>query len=371
MCYPDTNLIFTKSCINYPISLVNLRNNTTAIRMGAGWLLLLGFFIADISIGSVYIPTSEIIKGLMGQELSKVSWNTILYEYRIPKAITAILTGISLSISGLQMQTFFRNPLAGPYVLGISSGAGLGVALLILGSSVIGWHWGNPTSSFIQYGTWGIIIAGSMGAILVLLLMSLTAWKIKDSMTLLIIGLMFGSASGAVVSVLAYFGNAEELKLFTVWSMGSLGGINHEQLGVLAMITVLGLVPVVLMIKSYNAMLMGERYAASMGVSIITLRWAMIISTGVLAGSATAFCGPIAFIGIAVPHLARIIFKTGDHKILLPASAFLGACVLLISDAISQIPGSAETLPINVITSLFGAPLVIWLILKRNFSREF
>ncbi len=347
------------------------KNNTTAKKIGGGLILLAVFFVLDVSIGSVQIPILDIIKGLFGQELSKPSWDTILFEYRIPKALTAILVGISLSISGLQMQTFFRNPLAGPYVLGISSGAGLGVALLILGSSAMGWQWSGNTGTLFQWGTWGIIISGSLGAILVLLLMSLTAWKIKDSMTLLIIGLMFGSASGAVVSVLAYFGDADELKLFTIWSMGSLGGISHEQLGILAMVSILGLIPVILMTKSYNAMLMGERYASSMGVSITSLRWTMIISTGILAGSATAFCGPIAFIGIAVPHLARMIFKTGDHKILFPASALLGAYLLLLSDAISQIPGSSETLPINVITSLFGAPLVIWLILKRNFSREF
>ncbi|MBD8491205.1 iron ABC transporter permease [Echinicola sp. CAU 1574] len=340
------------------------------LKLIIGVVLLLVFFLVNISIGSVYIPIPQLIHGLLGADLDKASWETILFLYRIPKAITAVLVGISLSVSGLQMQTFFRNPLAGPYVLGISSGAGLGVAIMIMGGSALGITF-SSSSNYMTWGIWGIIISGSLGAILVLLLMSLTAWKIKDSMTLLIIGLMFGSASGAVVSVLSYFGNAEDLKLFTIWSMGSLGGISGTQLEILSIICFIGIIPVIALLKSYNAMLMGERYATSMGVNIKSLRWAMILSTGLLAGSATAFCGPIAFIGIAVPHLARMIFRTGDHRILFPASALIGSCFLLISDAISQIPGSAETLPINVITSLFGAPLVIWLILKRNLSSEF
>lgn len=342
-----------------------------SLKILLGLLLLLALFVTNISIGSIYIPLKEIIGALYGEAFARESWNTILFEYRIPKAFTAILAGISLSISGLQMQTFFRNPLAGPYVLGISSGAGLGVAVLILGGSAFGWSLTGNSGNYLTWGIWGIILSGSLGAILVLLLMSLTAWKVKNSTTLLIIGLMFGSASGAVVSVLSYFGNAEDLKLFTIWSMGSLGGISGSQLQILGLTTLLGVFPVIAMLKSYNAMLLGERYAMSMGVNINALRWTMILSTGLLAGSATAFCGPIAFIGIAVPHLARIIFRTGDHKVLLPASALIGATFLLISDAISQLPGSAETLPINVITSLFGAPLVIWLILKRNFVSEF
>jgi iron complex transport system permease protein len=286
--------------------------------------------------------------------------------YRIPKAFTAILAGLALSISGLQMQTFFRNPLAGPFVLGISSGAGLGVALLVMAGSAFG-------MSFFSggFGMWAVVISASSGAILVLLLMSLTAWRVKDSMTLLIVGLMFGSLAGAIISVLAYFSDAEQLKVFTVWSMGSLGGTQAGQLELFFMACVLGVIPVLVFIKSYNAMLLGEAYAKSMGVNIHRLRWAMIISTGILAGSATAFCGPIAFIGIAVPHMARLVFKSADHKILFPAAALIGSIVLLFCDAVSQLPGSAQTLPINAVTSLIGAPMVIWLILKRNFSQEF
>lgn len=285
-------------------------------------------------------------------------------DYRIPKAVTALLAGTALSIAGLQMQTFFRNPLAGPYVLGISSGAGLGVALLVLAGSIIGF-------SGYAVGMWATIIAASAGAVLVLLLMSLTAWKVRDSMTLLIVGLMFGSAVSALIAVLAFFADAEQLKMFTIWSMGSLGSTQSEQLIGFILAIVIGLIPVLAMLKSYNAMLLGENYASSMGVNVNKLRWAMIVSTGILAGSATAFCGPIAFIGIAVPHMARLLFRTSDHKLLLPASALIGMGVLLFCDTVAQLPGSVQTLPINAVTSLIGAPMVIWLIMRRNFSKEF
>jgi iron complex transport system permease protein len=323
-------------------------------------------FVANLSIGSVYIPISEILGNLIGSDFSKDSWKTIVIDYRIPKAMTAILAGISLSVSGLQMQTFFRNPLAGPFVLGISSGAGLGVAIIVMAGSAFGWSLYNG-----GMGIWALVSAATLGAVLVLLLMSLTAWRVKDSMTLLIIGLMFGSLTSAIISVLAYFSDAEQLKIFTVWSMGSLGSTTQSQLAAFAIAGFVGLLPVLFFLKSYNAMLLGESYAESMGVDIHHLRWGMILSTGILAGSTTAFCGPIAFIGIAVPHMARLVFKTSDHRILFPASALTGAIILMVCDAISQLPGSAQTLPINAVTSLVGAPLVIWLILKRNFSKEF
>ncbi|EKB49041.1 iron ABC transporter permease [Cecembia lonarensis] len=343
-----------------------MKNNPPYLLFLLGLLLCLLLFVLNLSIGSVQIPFSEIAGRLIGKPLPKTSWETILIEYRLPKALTAILAGVSLSVSGLQMQTFFRNPLAGPYVLGISSGAGLGVAILLMASSAFGWaiYQGG-------LGIWSIILAASLGGILVLLLISLTAWKVKDSMTLLIVGLMFGSAVSALISVLAYFSEAEQLKLFTIWSMGSLGGTSYAQLTGFSIASLIGIIPVLYRVKSYNAMLMGEAYAESMGINISGLRWAMIISTGILAGSATAFCGPIAFVGIAVPHMARLIFKTADHKVLLPGSALVGAIILLLCDAISQLPGSAQTLPINAVTTLIGAPMVIWLILRRNFSKEF
>lgn len=340
-------------------------------KAGISIIILLCMFLINIAIGSVYIPIDSIFHHLMGNELEKSTWVTILDTYRIPKALTAIIAGVGLSLSGLQMQSFFRNPLAGPYVLGISSGAGLGVALLILGSSAFGWTLMDGGTDLINGGVWSMVLAGSLGAILVMSMISLAAWKVKSSTTLLIIGLMFGSASGAFVNILSYFGEAEELKLYTVWTMGSLGGISGWPLFIFALITFIGLLPAIVQSKAYNAMLLGENYAKSMGININRLRWSMIISTGLMAGSATAFCGPIAFIGISVPHLVRIIFRTADHRTLLPVSALLGASFLLLCDAICQLPGSAETIPINIVSSLLGAPLVIWLILRKNFNAEF
>ncbi|WP_143961898.1 iron ABC transporter permease [Litoribacter populi] len=342
------------------------KGGSSTILIVAGLVLTLTLFVLNISIGSVYIPVGEIFQGLWSGEFSRSSWETIINTYRIPKAFTAILAGIGLSISGLQMQTFFRNPLAGPFVLGISSGAGLGVAILVMAGSAFGFTFFGG-----GVGIWATIISATVGAISVLLLMSLTAWKVKDSMTLLIVGLMFGSATSAIISVLAYFSDAEQLKTFTIWSMGSLGSMDYGQLQVFLLAILIGVIPVIVFLKSFNAMLLGETYAESMGVNIHRLRWAMIISTGILAGATTAFCGPIAFIGIAVPHIARLVFKTSDHRILFPASAIIGAAVLLLCDAVSQMPSSAQTLPINSVTSLIGAPMVIWLILRRNFSKEF
>ncbi|WP_209330588.1 iron ABC transporter permease [Lunatimonas salinarum] len=331
-----------------------------------GIALLLLLWLTNVSLGSVWIPVQEILGRAIGTPFSKTSWEIIIVDYRLPKSLTAILAGICLSLSGLQMQTFFRNPLAGPYVLGISAGAGLGVALWMMAASLV------PTAgSAWALGPWQLFFSAALGAFGVMLLISMAAWKVKDSMTLLIIGLMFGSFTSSIVALLAYFSEAEQLKLYTVWTMGSLGSTGWPQLGIFGLATLLGIIPLIESIKSYNGMLLGENYAQSMGIHIGRLRWKMIISTGILTGSATAFCGPIGFIGIAVPHVARLLFQTSDHRTLAIASALLGAIVLLACDTISQVPGSAQTLPINVITSFIGAPVVIWLIVKRNLSREF
>ncbi|MCC5936405.1 MAG: iron ABC transporter permease [Lunatimonas sp.] len=331
-----------------------------------GCAILLLLWLANVSLGSVRIPVQEILGRVVGIPFSKTSWEIIILQYRIPKSFTAILAGICLSLSGLQMQTFFRNPLAGPYVLGISSGAGLGVALWMMAGFLI-----PATGVAWMLGPWQLFFSAALGAFGVLLLISVAAWKVKDTMTLLIIGLMFGSFTAAIVALLAYFSEAEQLKLYTVWTMGSLGSTGWSQLIVFAVGTLIGITPLVRSIKSYNGMLLGENYAQSMGIRIGRLRWKMIISTGILTGSATAFCGPIGFIGIAVPHVARLVFRTSDHRTLVVASALLGAIALLVCDTISQLPGSAQTLPINVITSFLGAPVVIWLIFKRDFSQEF
>ncbi len=332
----------------------------------AGLLVLLIGFLINISFGSISISFSEIISGLLSDNWEKESTKQIVLNFRLPKALVAIIAGIGLSVSGLQMQTFFRNPLAGPYVLGISSGAGLGVALLMLAGSAFG-----LMADGAVFSPWAVVTAGVIGGALVLFLVSLVAWRVNDSMTLLIVGLMFGAGVSAVISILSYFAGAEALKLFTIWGMGSLGGMSWAQVYALLAMLALGLIPVIASIKAYNGMLLGERYAKSMGIDPIRLRWLMIISTGILAGSITAFCGPIAFVGIAVPHLARIIWKTADHKVLFVASSLVGALLLLLCDTVSQLPGFAESLPINAVTSLVGAPVVISLVIRKNFSKEF
>ena len=329
-------------------------------------ILMVLLWLLNLSLGSLSIPVVSLLERLVGIPFPRESWEIIVMDYRIPKSFTAILAGIGLSVSGLQMQTFFRNPLAGPFVLGISSGAGLGVALLSMAGTAFGWQILSGTPNY-----WAAIIASSAGAIGVLVLMGLTAWKVKDSMTLLIVGLMFGSAASSIVTLLSYFSSAEELKMFTLWSMGNLGNTGWPELGLLSGALLIGLSLVIFSVKSYNAMLLGEAYAKSMGINFQKLRWIMIVSTGILTGGITAFCGPIAFIGIAVPHLARLLFKTNDHRVLFPATALLGILVLLACDTLSQLPGYASSLPINAVTTAFGAPLIIWLIMKRNFSEAF
>lgn len=336
------------------------------------WFLLLLstaiLFFLNVSLGSVQIPPDSILSILADGDVKNESWRYILYEFRIPKAITAILVGIGLSISGLQMQTLFRNPLAGPFVLGISSGASLGVAILILA--------GFSISTFIGIdffiGSGLEVIAAILGASFVLLLVMLVSMRVRDSMTLLIVGLMFGSATGALVSVLQFFSSKDQLQEYLLWTFGSLGGLSWQEIAIFTPVIAVGVALSYLFVKPLNALLLGERYARSMGVSIETSRFWIIISTSILAGSITAFCGPIAFVGIAVPHLTRLLFNTADHKVLIPAVAISGAILMLICDIIAQVPFSDSTLPINVITSLFGAPVVIWIILRgKNVSKSF
>jgi iron complex transport system permease protein len=333
--------------------------------------LILGLFILfliSIALGSVAIPSDEILGLFFGKEMSKEAWETIILDFRIPKALTAILAGAALSVSGLIMQTFFRNPLAGPFVLGISSGAGLGVALLILAGGLLGLGFNWDVAS----GPWMMVWAATSGAAIVMGLVLLVAVRIPDSMTLLIIGLMFGSATGAMVSVLQYFSEAGEIQAYLIWTFGSLGNLSWYQWKVFAPMVFAGLLICTFLAKPLNAMLLGEAYAKSMGISIRRVRIGIIISTSLLAGAVTAFCGPIAFIGIAVPHLTRGLYPVSDHRKLLPAVALTGASVLLVCDIIAQLPGTAQMLPINAVTSLIGAPVVIWVIMRRkNMQNQF
>lgn len=326
-------------------------------------VLILLFFV-NISLGSVTIPNEEIFKGIFNQKMNKESWEIILYNFRLPKAFTAIFVGMALSTSGLLMQTLFRNPLAGPYVLGLSSGASLGVAFVILGAGIL------PTFlSDLFLSSYGIVLASSLGSALVLLAVLLISKKLKDTMAILIVGLMFGSFTSAIVSVLTYFSTAEQLQKFTFWSLGSLANLSWNEVSLLATLTFIGLGISFLVIKPLDALLLGERYANSLGINFKRTRILIIIATSILAGSITAFVGPIAFIGLAVPHMAKLLFQTSNHLTLFWSTILLGAIILLFCDIIAQLPGSDLTLPINAVTSMIGAPIVIWLLVrKRSFS---
>ncbi len=322
-------------------------------------LLLIVLFILDLLTGSVSISPSELLLVLTGK--GDTGLLTVLYEFRLPRALTAVLAGMALSVSGLQMQTVFQNPLAGPYVLGISSGASLGVAILVLGlSSAV------TAGISLIFNSWAIVAAAWLGSGLVLILIMMVSVRVKDIMTVLILGIMFASAVSAIVSILQYFSNESMLKSFVIWTMGSLGNLSWQQLNVLIFSVIAGLILSVLTTKMLNALLLGEDHASSIGLKVKTARMLIFISTSILAGSVTAFCGPLAFIGIAVPHICRLIFATSSHNYLLPASMLLGAIVLLLSDIISQMPGGGKVLPVNSVTALIGIPVLIWIIIKRN-----
>ncbi|TBN04761.1 iron ABC transporter permease [Hyunsoonleella flava] len=338
-------------------------SNQNTYRTAFGWLILalIICFLLNISLGSVSIPLKDIFNSLIGKNVEQESWQFIIQNYRLPKALTAIIVGSGLGISGLLMQTLFRNPLAGPFVLGISSGASLGVALVILGSGVIG---GVLASAF--QSKWGIVLAASLGSFLVLLAVLIVSIKVRDTMAILIIGLMFASITAAIVSVLSYFGSAEQLQQYIFWGFGSLGNLSWDELFILLLMYGIGIFLGIISIKSLNTLLLGENYAKSLGVNIKKSRFIIIITTSLLAGSITAFTGPIAFIGLAIPHITRQIFNTSNHRILLPAVFLSGAIVMLLCDSVSQLPNSDYTLPINAITALVGAPVVIWLLVRKR-----
>ena len=308
-------------------------------------LLVLLSLLLNISFGQVAIPFKEIFKSIFGTNASKATWDYIIINYRLPKAITAILVGVGLSISGLLMQTLFRNPLAGPYVLGLSSGSSLGVAFVILGAGLL-----PAFLSEVLLSPYGIILASCLGSFMVLLL-------------IIIVSRRFASA---IVSVLTYFGSAEQLQKFTFWSMGSLGNLSWDSISILCISVIIGLGMSFLSLKPLDALLLGENYAVSMGLNIKKARYIIIISTSLLAGSITAFAGPIAFVGIAVPHLSKLLFQTSNHKILFWSTVLIGAIIMLSCDMVSQLPGFDFTLPINAITSIIGAPVVIWLLMRKK-----
>ena len=342
--------------------LINKNKSSRSIQL----LLLLSllvpiFFLLDLLVGSYYISIPDILKAIFRPENSDTQVALIINQFRIPKAFTAILAGAALSVAGLQMQTVFRNPLAGPYILGVSSGASLGVALLVLGTG--GLLGGSMVSAV---SSWGIVAAAWLGSGLILLVIVMISARIKDIMTILILGILISSAISAVVNILQYFSNESMLKSFVVWTMGSLGSVTNVQLSVLFPSVLIGIAIAFLSSKFLDAFLLGENYARSMGMNIRFARGMVFLSTCILAGSITAFCGPIGFIGIAVPHIARMVLQTARHILLVPGTILIGALMMLVSDIISQLPGSEHTLPVNSVTALMGIPIVIWIIIRNQ-----
>lgn len=339
----------------------------TGIRPLYFFLLIGGvciLFLINLALGSVDIPLTEIVSILIGGEAQDAAWQKIVINIRIPRAVTAILAGSALSVGGLQMQTLFRNPLAGPSVLGITAGASLGVAIVMLAAGTI-------TSVFaIQQlsalGSWVIVIAASLGSAAVLLLILLISIKVRDNVTLLIIGLMIGNLTIALVSIWQYFSQPEQIQDYLIWTFGSLGGVPLNQLWILAAVALLGGFIALALSKPLNGLLLGENYARSMGLSVTGARIWIIVSTSFLAGGITAFCGPIGFVGIAVPHLTRSLLGTNDHRVLIPGTLLMGALLLLACDIIAQVPGTTTTLPISAVTSMVGSPVVIWVIIQRK-----
>ena len=322
-------------------------------------LLLVLLFVASLLLGSVSLQVKEVLGVLFGQEADPQT-RILVTHFRLPKAITALIVGAALSASGLQMQPLFRNPLAGPYVLGISSGASLGVSLFLLGAPLLGVSVASETLRNI-----GVVGSAWVGAALILAVIMAVSVRLKDIMAILILGMMFGSAASAIVQILQYLSPDSALKSFVVWTMGSLSGVSLQQLGIMSGIVVAGLALSIYLIKPLNLLLLGENYARTMGLNIRWIRFLLFTSTTLLAGTVTAFCGPIGFIGIAVPHVARMLTGNADHRILMPASMLMGSVTMLLCGIIAQLPGHEMVLPVNTITALLGIPIIV-LVIVRN-----
>ncbi len=323
-------------------------------------LVIVVLFILNLMMGSVSIPVEDTIRILMGEGSVKPSWQYIILESRMPQALTAILCGGALAASGLMLQTAFRNPLAGPSIFGINSGAGLGVALvmLFLGGSI-------SAGSVSLSGFVAVLTAAFVGAMAVMTLIFFFSTIVRNHVMLLIIGIMIGYISNSAISLLNFFATDEGVRSYMVWGMGSFGGVSMRMMPVFASITLLGLVGCLLLIKPLNALMLGDRYAENLGVNIIRTRNWLLIVTGILTAVTTAFCGPIAFIGLAVPHITRLLLTTDNHRSLLPATILMGAVIALLCNLITVLPGETGVIPLNAVTPLIGAPVIIYVIIKR------
>ena len=327
------------------------------------WLLvviIIGLFALNLVMGSVRIPVSDVVSILMGDESAKPSWRFIILESRLPQAITAILCGGALAVSGLMLQTAFRNPLAGPSIFGINSGAGLGVALvmLLLGGSI-------SAGSVSFSGFVAILIAAFVGAMAVMALIFFFSTLVRNNVMLLIIGIMIGYISNSAISLLNFFATDEGVKSYMVWGMGSFGGVSMQTMPVFAIVTIAGLIGSLLLIKPLNALMLGDQYAENLGINILRTRNWLLIVTGILTAITTAFCGPVAFIGLAVPHMARLLLGTDNHRVLLPATILCGAVIALVCNLVCFLQGENGVIPLNAVTPIIGAPVIIYVIMKR------
>lgn len=326
-------------------------------------VLIVIFFALNIALGSVFIPFSQIVKVLSGGQPENASWGSIILNTRLPQAVTAIFAGAALGLSGLMMQTLFRNPLAGPSVLGVSSGASLGVAIMMMFITL-------PGGKFIVvnqvFGSFSVIFSAFAGAFAVLILIGFFAERFKSNTTILILGIMLGYAISAIVGILQFYSLKEDLQAFVIWGLGSFANVSWERMSFFVPVIMVGVLLSVTLVKPLNALLLGENYAQNLGINLKKARVLIIVATGILTASVTAYCGPIAFLGLAIPHLSRNLFKTSNHLINIPGVIFTGALVALFCNLIARLPGFDGALPINAITSIIGAPVVIWIILKRN-----
>ncbi len=324
-------------------------------------LLLVVLFVLNLITGSIHIPVPDILAILLGDETIKPSWRFIILESRLPQALTAMLCGGALAVCGLLLQTAFRNPLAGPGIFGINSGAGLGVALvmLFLGGSL-------SLGSVSATGFMAVLIAAFVGAMAVMALIFFFSTLVRSHVMLLIIGIMIGYISNSAISLLNFFATDEGVKSYMVWGMGSFGSVTIDQMPVFVLLTVVGLIGALLLIKPLNALMLGDRYAENLGINIFRVRNWLLFVTGVLMAVTTAYCGPVAFIGLAVPHIARLLLVTDNHRILLPATILMGAIVALLCNFICFLPGETGIIPLNAVTPLVGAPVIIYVILKGH-----
>jgi iron complex transport system permease protein len=320
--------------------------------------LFIVLFVTDLCLGSVRIPVGDVVNILLGR-LDHEAWSTIIWDFRMTKALTCVLAGAALSVSGLQMQTLFRNALAGPDVLGISSGASLAVSLVFMGQS-------SGISLLSTANAWSLALAASLGCMVVFMLMLVLSARLKDNVSLLIVGLMVGAGTSSIVSVLQFISDADDLQTYMIWTFGSLGALDWSEIAVLSIALFVGTSIALLFSKSLNAWFLGERNAISLGIQVTRSRLFIILSSCILTGAVTAFCGPIAFVGLAVPHLIKMYLQTHDHRVLLPQVSLAGAIVLLICDIVAQLPGEGRILPVNAITALLGAPIVIWVIIRNR-----